>query len=215
MHAGTMDVRIDHYVQRLKGVGHHYGHDPRRHDHQNLRQEEEEEDEDEDEDDNDEEEQGRGRERQDHERREQVRPAVAERRPGQAARNFLSRHERDPVAFDEEEGDGIQEEVVIQEPQRVKRHHVRPDAHRQRDFRGTQTKRARVSEASTNEGQVSGIEAGRGEASPAREEGTDEEESEEIEGSDLFGDRTYEEASRFDFDHDQEYGFVPYNMLVQ
>jgi hypothetical protein len=50
---------------------------------------------------------------------EQVRPAVAAAR---RAREIIARHEQDLVAFDEEEGDGIQEEeeeeegeIVIQE----------------------------------------------------------------------------------------------------
>ncbi|KAI9456720.1 hypothetical protein HD554DRAFT_1991361, partial [Boletus coccyginus] len=33
----VMDPLIERYVQQLKTTGHHFGHDPRRHDHRNLR----------------------------------------------------------------------------------------------------------------------------------------------------------------------------------
>ena len=200
-----MDARIDHYLQRLKGIGHHFGHDPRSHDRRNLRRElAEEEEEDEDEDEDEDEEQWQGIERQ------QVHPAgAAPRRPLQAARDYLARHEQDLVAFDDEESDDEtqeeeEEEVASQEPQHVKRNRVRPDAHRRRDFQETQAKKARVSEVLSNERRTSGVDAGRGESSSAREKDTDVEESLEIEGSDLFGDRAFEDGSRFDFD-DQGY----------
>lgn len=208
MNSQMMDVRIDNYLQQLENVGHHLGHDLRRHDHWNLGQEQREEEEEEEED-GEEEEQERGLERQGSERPQQVRPAAAERHPERAARDYLARYGQDLVTFDEEEGDGIQEDVAIQEPQRVKRHRVHPDAHRQCDIREAQAKRARVSDASTNERRASGVEASHSEGSPTHEEGTGQEESEEVEGSDLFGDRTYEHEPCFDFD--DEYAFVPYN----
>ena len=198
MNATKMDARIDFYLARLKGVGHHLGQDPRRHDHRALRQEEEEDDDS----DEEEEEEWQGLERQESERREQVRPAVAGAR---RARDYLARHERELVALDEDEGGGAhqqqedEEQVASQEPQRVKRH-----AQRQRDVQETQGKRARVSGASSKERRTSGVEAGRGESSPPREKDSAGEESQEIEGSDLFGDRTYGDESRFEFDDSQE-----------
>lgn len=201
-----MDARIDFYLQRLKGIGHHFGHDPRTHGHRDLRRELREEEE---EDEGVEEEQQQRRGRQDRERRSQVRPLIAaQRRPGQAARDYLASHEQDLVAFDEEEGlDGAQEgeeEEIPESQRRHKRHRADLDAQRQRGIRETQAKRARVLD------RASGVEAGRGGASPAREEDTDAEDSEEIEGSDLFGDRTYDDDEPgFDFNA-QEYVFISF-----
>lgn len=190
MNRDKMNLLVDNYLRALKDVGHHLGHDPRRHDHRNLRQEEEE-------DGSGEEEQGeqlRRVERRVPERREreQVRPGLAAER---RARNHPARHEQDFVPIDDEEDEGIQEEqeIIIQEPQRAKRHRVHPDAHRRHDIRETPAKRARAGEASTNKRRTSGVEAGRGERVEAREKGGDE-----SEGSDLFGDRTYGSQAELD-----------------
>lgn len=178
-----MDARIDYYLGRYKNVGHHLGHDPRRHNHRELRQEEEEEEEEDDE-------EQQGLERQDRERREQVLPGAAAAR---RARDHLARHEQDLETFDEEDGGGVeQEEVAIREVQRVKRHGKHP-----RDVQQTQTKRARVSERSSNKGRASGVEASRSENRPVRESNSETEESQEIEGSDLFGDREFGDSQEY------------------
>ena len=172
-----MDPRIEYYMAQLKNVGHHHGQDPRRH-------EEEEEEEEEEEGQEEEEEQRQERERREHGRRERGRPAVVIERPAGA---HLARRQQELVPFDDEEGDGMQDEDEddIQEPQRVKRH-----AQRRRDVQGTHAKRARVSDAS--------VKADRAESSPPREQDSENEESQSIEGSDLFGDRAYEDKIRFD-----------------
>lgn len=193
-----MDVRIDHYIQRLEGIGHHFGHDPRSHDHRNLRQEEEEEEE--------EEEEWRGIGRQE----ERVRSVGAvPRQPEQGARRHLARRAQNLVINDDAEGDTQEEEeeIVVSEPRHVKRHR---HTHRQHDSRETHVKKARVSDASSIEGWTSGVETGRGESSPVREGDADMEESQELEGSDLFGDRAYQDEARFDFD-DQQYVVVSYS----
>ncbi|KAI9570801.1 hypothetical protein HD554DRAFT_2312629 [Boletus coccyginus] len=184
-----MDGRIEYYMGRLKNVGHHFGHDPRRHNHRELRQEEEEDDEEEEEEDDEE---RQGLERQGRERREQVLPgAAAERR----ARDYLARHEQDLETFDEEGGGDVeQEEFAIQEAQRVRRHGQHP-----RDVQQTQAKRARVSERSSNGGRASGVEASRGESRRVRESDGGTEESQEIEGSDLFGDREFDDSQDVNF----------------
>ena len=207
MHPEMMDPRIDHYLQQLKGIGHHFGYDPRSHDYRKRRQQlagEEEEEESEEE----EQEQRHGRER-----REEPGPAVAPpRRRDQVARDYLVRHEKELVTMEDEEGDvDMQEEeveVAVQEPQGAKRR-VQPDGHRPHDSSTTQAKRARVSDALSSEEGSSGVEADQGESGSARED-TVMEESQEIEGSDLFGDRAYQDEAHFDFD-DQEYVFVSHS----
>ena len=172
-----MDPLIDRYVQRLKNVGHHFGCDPRSHDFRNLQRQLAEEDEEEEEEE-EEEEPWEGVGR----REQQDRPAPAPRLRDQPARDYLVRHE--------------EEEVVIIEPQRVARRRVPPDARRQHDAPMTQAKRARVStdERQASDGEPTG-------------ENTETQESEEVEGSDLFGDREYE-------NHDnQRYVFVSHHNI--
>ncbi|KAF8437512.1 hypothetical protein L210DRAFT_3545855 [Boletus edulis BED1] len=86
-----------------------------------------------------------------------------------------------------------EEEAAIQDLQRHKRH-----AQYRRDVQ--QAKRPRVSEALSDDRPASSVEAGPSESSPVAKKESDREESQEIEGSDLFGDRTYDDDLRFEPD---------------
>ncbi|KAG9318019.1 hypothetical protein JVU11DRAFT_82 [Chiua virens] len=176
-----MDARIEEHMKELEGVGHHMGHDLRRHRQEEDEEDEEEEDE-EEETEGEEEERQRQRQRmQRRHRREQGRPIAAARRGRyQVAREYLARHEPDLVP--------LGKEVEEEEPQ-----HVHRDAHRRSDSQNVQKKRARVSKTPSDEERASGDEAGSAESTPLREEDGDREESPELVGNDLFGDQELEE----------------------
>lgn len=163
-----MDPLIERYVQQLKTTGHHFGHDPRRHNHRNLWQQPAQEEEGE--------QPREGLEL----REEQGHQAPAPRAQVQAPRDYLALREKEPERKNHAHG---HDDGIVQ--QRVKRRHVFSDAHRH-SAAGTHTKKHRIS---VDEGQAP--DGGQHERMEAQEL-----KLESNEGSDLSGHHEYANGNR-------------------
>ncbi|KAF9228975.1 hypothetical protein BS17DRAFT_772833 [Gyrodon lividus] len=205
--AAQLDPMIDRYAQRLKHIGHTFGHDRRSRLHRvPWHYDEEEEDEDEEEEEEEEEEgEGEGEEEEQQGPKGQRKEAgSAAREPADAAaRDHLSRNERALITLDKEDDSWHEEQMPEREPQRMKRHRPHSGSHRQSDTQGRLVKRARLEASSSGqERQIPGVEQGRRKSGQSQKDDVkDADGSSGVEGSDLFGDREYGEELQYDFEN--------------
>ncbi|KIJ63385.1 hypothetical protein HYDPIDRAFT_113374 [Hydnomerulius pinastri MD-312] len=188
--AGRLDPLIDEYAEKLKLVGHTFGHDPRSRRYRLPRYYEQEEEEDEENQQEEGEEEGV-------EGENGAEGGVA------AARDFLAANEGDLIPFGERD-DGPRAEQA-EEGELVQRKRPRPhsDARRQSDLQESPAKRARVASPSSRmiERRVSGVEQGRRQSSlPRKDDEMGPDPPVEGEDDDLFGDQEYGDEVQYNFD---------------